>query len=97
MKPDAFERMVEQAVLREGGPLHRGLSQCRVVQLLRRHHARIRRKVVKYIRERGHEYMRDSKKPGLTWDEKMDYSGRAWAIKDLADDILALLDRLEGK
>lgn len=61
-----------------------------VVKFILAERRRIRREVVKAIRERGDEYMRDADDPRKKNMAAIN-AGRAWAFKDMADDILTRL------
>lgn len=82
------ERAVDKEI--ENGGLFNRITISSTIKLILAERRRIRREVVKMIRERGDEYMRDADDPRKKNMAAIN-AGRAWAFKDMADDILARL------
>jgi hypothetical protein len=60
-----------------------------IITLLRRQH----RAMVRMVRKRSHEYMKDASDSKLSKAMQASAASKAWAFKDFADDLAALAKR----
>lgn len=68
----------------------------RLTTLLTRQHAAVVRLVKKMMTQRADEYMADSENTMCAKQMRSVNNGRAWAIKDLRDDLLDALEKRKG-
>lgn len=90
-QPTRLERKVWKARVFGCADSYMGES---ALALLKAEHAAIRRKVQQFMTERGNEYLKDSVDKRATPAMQQLAAGRAWAIKDLRDDLLTMLEAM---